>query len=85
MISKITGIELKEGQRVRLQTPGGGGYGRALDRPLEDVLADVKNEFISTSSARDAYGVVIGPNGTLDEPATAQLRSSRLQESARNE
>ena len=29
--SKITGISLKRGQRVRLETPGGGGFGRAID------------------------------------------------------
>lgn len=27
LVSKITGIKLKKGQRVRLETPGGGGYG----------------------------------------------------------
>jgi len=27
MVSKMVGIKLKKGERVRLQTPGGGGYG----------------------------------------------------------
>jgi N-methylhydantoinase B len=27
MVSKMVGIKLKQGERVRLQTPGGGGYG----------------------------------------------------------
>ena len=27
MGSKMLGIELKKGERLRLQTPGGGGYG----------------------------------------------------------
>jgi len=80
MVSKITGIELKEGQRVRLQTPGGGGYGVALERSVADVQADLKNEFISTSVARKAYGVVIDSDGVIDANATAQLRTSRLQE-----
>ena len=32
LVSKITGIKLRKGQRVRLETPGGGGYGDAKDR-----------------------------------------------------
>ncbi len=35
MASKMVGIKLKRGQAVRLETPGGGGYGdaaRARDR-----------------------------------------------------
>ena len=32
MVSKMVGIKLKKGERVRLQTPGGGGYGHSSDR-----------------------------------------------------
>lgn len=32
MASKITGVKLARGDRVRLETPGGGGYGPAKDR-----------------------------------------------------
>ncbi len=32
MASKITGVRLTRGQRVRLETPGGGGYGSQEDR-----------------------------------------------------
>lgn len=32
MVSKMVGIKLKQGERVRLQTPGGGGYGAPADR-----------------------------------------------------
>lgn len=78
MISKITGIELKQGQRVRLQSPGGGGYGKALERSTEAVLADVKNEFVSVDAAKDTYGVVIGANGDIDDAATRQLRATRM-------
>lgn len=31
-VSKMVGIKLKQGERVRLQTPGGGGYGPAAER-----------------------------------------------------
>ena len=32
MVSKMVGIKLKKGERVRLQTPGGGGYGSPAQR-----------------------------------------------------
>lgn len=32
MVSKMVGIKLKKGERVRLQTPGGGGYGAPSER-----------------------------------------------------
>ena len=70
---------MKEGQRVRLKTPGGGGYGKALERSIADVQSDVRNEFISTSVARESYGVVIDSEGVIDDNATAQLRATRKQ------
>jgi N-methylhydantoinase B len=33
MASKITGVKLKQGQRIRLETPGGGGWGDPARRP----------------------------------------------------
>ena len=33
MRSKMIGIRLKQGERVRLETPGGGGYGVPAARP----------------------------------------------------
>lgn len=35
MVSKMVGIKLKKGERVRLQTPGGGGYGSPAARSAE--------------------------------------------------
>jgi N-methylhydantoinase B len=32
MVSKMVGMKLEKGERVRLQTPGGGGYGLSSDR-----------------------------------------------------
>jgi N-methylhydantoinase B len=45
--SKITGISLKKGQRVRLETPGGGGFGRASERPLEKLNYDLEQGYIT--------------------------------------
>ncbi|WP_233252219.1 hydantoinase B/oxoprolinase family protein [Limnohabitans sp. 2KL-17] len=40
MVSKMLGIQLKKGDRVRLQTPGGGGWGAPADRTEQDRASD---------------------------------------------
>ena len=42
MVSKITDISIGRGQRVRLETPGGGGYGDPLTRDPQRVARDVR-------------------------------------------
>ncbi|MCP3878249.1 MAG: hydantoinase B/oxoprolinase family protein, partial [Sulfitobacter sp.] len=41
MASKMVGIKLQRGQSVRLDTPGGGGYGAPANRAAADVARDV--------------------------------------------
>ena len=40
MVSKMLGIHLKKGDRVRLQTPGGGGWGSPAERSAQDRAKD---------------------------------------------
>lgn len=40
MVSKMLGIRLKKGDRVRLQTPGGGGWGTPVNRSNDDRQRD---------------------------------------------
>jgi N-methylhydantoinase B len=40
MVSKMLGIHLKKGDRVRLQTPGGGGWGSPTERSAQDRAKD---------------------------------------------
>lgn len=47
LVSKITGIRLKKGQRVRLETPGGGGYGKASDRPKAMRERDLQQGYVT--------------------------------------
>lgn len=77
MVSKMVGIHIENGQHVRLETPGGGGYGNALSRDPETVRADVIEGYVSIDAARQSYGVVISADGTIDEGATATLRKER--------
>jgi N-methylhydantoinase B len=41
MVSKMVGIKLKKGERVRLQTPGGGGWGQPNQRSVDARKRDV--------------------------------------------
>ena len=77
MVSKMVGIHIENGQHVRLETPGGGGYGDALLRDPEIVRADVIEGYVSAEKAREAYGVVILPDGSVDDGATTALRRER--------
>jgi N-methylhydantoinase B len=63
LLYKTESCPLQAGDRVRMSTGGGGGYGRADERPAELVKRDVIRGFVSVQSARDDYGVVIDANG----------------------
>ncbi|MBU2484510.1 MAG: hydantoinase B/oxoprolinase family protein [Alphaproteobacteria bacterium] len=75
MASKIVGVHIDRGQKLRLETPGGGGYGRALERNPESVARDLRLGYITPEHTEADYGVVIGPNGSVDEAATRDLRA----------
>jgi N-methylhydantoinase B len=75
LVSKVTDIRIAQGQRVRLETPGGGGYGDPLKRDPVRVANDVKLGYVTRASARKDYNVVIGHDGSVDTEATAGLQS----------
>ncbi|MEO0363712.1 MAG: hydantoinase B/oxoprolinase family protein, partial [Pseudomonadota bacterium] len=56
MASKARGMRLKRGQAVRLETPGGGGYGPAAERAPEAVARDVASGLLTEAAADAAYG-----------------------------
>ena len=68
------GTVLNNGDVVRVETGGGGGWGDPWEREVERVLSDVLGGFISVGAARDDYGVAIGADGAVDFAATYQLR-----------
>jgi N-methylhydantoinase B len=54
---------------------GGGGYGDPFQRPVEKVLKDIRNGFISIEKAKEDYGVVIDPlTYQINEEETRRLR-----------
>jgi N-methylhydantoinase B len=61
---------------IRLQLPGGGGFGDPRARDPERVRDDVLDGLITVEEARRDYGVAIDGDGQIDLAATAQRRSS---------
>ena len=53
LVSKMTGISLRRGQRVRLETPGGGGYGDAASRGEDRHEHDLAQGYV-TKTGRGA-------------------------------
>jgi N-methylhydantoinase B/oxoprolinase/acetone carboxylase alpha subunit len=54
-----------EGDIVVRAAAGGGGYGDALERTPERVLADVQRGVLSVEAARRVYGVIIAGGSVL--------------------
>ena len=76
MPAKFSGLRVKSGDVHAFYAPCGGGYGNPLDRPAEQVLGDVLDDFCTVEHARNAYGVVIDMvNEQVDQAATESLRS----------
>ncbi len=62
------------GDIIRVIGPGAGGWGDPLTRPVDHVLADLRQGAISPARAEAEYGVVL-QDGRVDEAATAALRA----------
>lgn len=54
---KCNGLRLRQGDRVRCLTSGGGGYGKPTERRADAIAADVAAGLVSIESARRDYGV----------------------------
>jgi len=68
--------QMKPGDIVTIDAPGGGGYGSPFERDTEMVVNDVMQGYVSIESARNDYGVVIDPKTyKVDEKETKKLRN----------
>ena len=50
---------LKPGDEIKAAEAGGGGYGDPSERPVEKVLEDVRNGFVTVERALHDYGVKV--------------------------
>ncbi len=63
--SKFSGITLHPGDQVKIQMPGGGGYGPVKSRDQNLIERDLDNGFITLEGARRSYGY--GTNSGVDD------------------
>ncbi|MGL4286128.1 MAG: hydantoinase B/oxoprolinase family protein [Phreatobacter sp.] len=66
MASKITGVKLKRGHRVRLETPGGGGFGDPAKRDPQAIARDIIFEYVTPAHLDEHYA-----SGSCDLPGVA--------------
>ena len=59
------------------RTAGGGGFGDPHERDPAAVAADVADGKVGERAALDRYGVVLRPDGSVDEEATREERDAR--------
>ena len=77
-LGKVSSYPVRRGDRLTLQAAGGGGYGDALEREPHLVHEDVLDGYVSVERAADTYGVIVRPDGSLDEIATREQRRRLL-------
>ncbi len=76
-VSRISHQELSKGDKLRVVTGGGGGFGSPLERPISLVHEDFLNGYISNEVAKSDFGVVIDENGKVDDIETTRLREGQ--------
>ena len=71
--SKQDRLRVSDGDVLEWITWGGGGWGNPAERDPEVVALEVQRRLVTAEGAK-RYGVVVGPNLTVDEEATRALR-----------
>jgi N-methylhydantoinase B len=57
MLASLTSIDVKPGDEVWLEMPGGGGWGNPREREAARVQRDLDDGLVSPQQARDIYGL----------------------------
>ncbi len=70
-LGKIRVVKLGRGERLRMVSPSGGGFGSPASRPVERVREDVANGLLSADDALAIYGVV------FDDPTSTSSAMER--------
>lgn len=74
--SKVENEPVQAGDKLVFRTAGGGGLGDPLDRDPGVVAQEVRRGLVSETDATEAYGVVLAADGTVDEAATDDQRTT---------
>lgn len=78
--SNFSAVPLHSGDSFTRPSAGGGGYGDPLERPFDEVLEDVIDQYVSIERAAKDYGVIIREidrdldQYEIDQAASLELR-----------
>lgn len=67
-LHRVPNWDVTRGDKVRVLTGGGGGWGSPKERKVEDVIRDVEDGLITLEQAREQYGVKMG-DSSIFQPA----------------
>jgi N-methylhydantoinase B len=54
--SKVARLVLAKGETIRIETPGGAGFGDPLKRPIQALAEDLRDGLVSEEAAQRVYG-----------------------------
>ena len=57
--SKASGLVLRAGEAIRVETLGGGGFGPPAERPIAALAGDLREGKVSLEAAERDYGPVM--------------------------
>ncbi|HKZ91928.1 MAG TPA: hydantoinase B/oxoprolinase family protein, partial [Candidatus Limnocylindrales bacterium] len=77
-----TNLPVKQGRLLDCFQPGGGGYGDPLARPVDYVIDDVLDGFVSLEGAARDYGVALRLDPETGEPVVDAERTRELRAGA---
>ena len=80
--SKFT-MTMRKGDILSHTLPSGGGYGDPLERDPAAVAEDWLDDYVSTATARDIYGVILTADGAVDPAATTTRRAELRKEATK--
>ncbi|MGY2747796.1 hydantoinase B/oxoprolinase family protein [Arthrobacter sp. UYCu723] len=84
--SNFSAVPLQSGDSFTRPSAGGGGYGDPLERPFDEVLEDVIDEYVSIERAAKDYGVIIREiDRELDQFEIDQAASLELRQQIRGD
>ncbi len=77
-----TNLAIRAGRILDCFQPGGGGYGHPFSRPVEYVVDDVAEGFVTPEGAERDYGVVVRVDPATSEVAIDAERTAALRADA---
>jgi N-methylhydantoinase B len=67
-------LPVDTGATIRVETPGGAGFGDPLERDTALIVADIRAGKVTADGIEDLYGVRLAADGTVDAARTRRPR-----------